>query len=170
MPCIAYNALVTAALATALMLAGCSGGAPELDRAAKVGSMTAMVPSSYAEEAVEDDVTYTDPRDPDRYLSIAFNGDSDETVEEIEGRELFLWSSEFEATDGDDLEPDVLDFGELDGREYEVVQATCDGEAATIGEETLRFVFISAPEGAYTVTIVNDDVDIVDFVAALSFA
>lgn len=60
----------------------------------------------------------------------------------------------------------MIDFGELDGREYEAVQATCDDEPAAIGGETLRFVFISAPEGAYTVTIVNDDVDIADFIGA----
>ena len=41
----------------------------------------------------------------------------------------------------------MIDFGELDGREYEAVQATCDDEPAAIGDETLRFVFISAPEG-----------------------
>ena len=169
MPRIAHKALAMAVLVAACMLAGCSGGVPELDHAAKVGSMTAMVPSSYAEDAIEDDLTYTDPHDSDRYISIVFDGDSDESVEQIEERELLLWSSEFDRGDGE-LEPDVIDFGELDGREYEAVQATCDDEPAAIGGETLRFVFISAPEGAYTVTIVNDDVDIADFVAALSFA
>jgi len=68
-----------------------------------------------------------------------------------------------------ELEPDVIDFGEFDGRKYEAVQATCDDEPVAIGDETLRFVFISVPEGAYTVTIVNDDVDIADFIGALSF-
>lgn len=168
MPRIAHKALAMAVLVAACMLAGCSGGVPELDHAAKVGSMTAMVPSSYAEDAIEDDLTYTDPHDSDRYISIVFDGDSDESVEQIEERELFPWSSEFDGGDGE-LEPDVIDFGELDGREYEAVQATCDDEPAAIGGETLRFVFISAPEGAYTVTIVNDDVDIADFIGALSF-
>ena len=69
---------------------------PELDHAAKVGSMTSMVPSFYAENAIEDDLTYTDPHDSDRYISIAFNGESDESVEQIEERELFLRSSEFD--------------------------------------------------------------------------
>ena len=146
MPRIAHKALAMAVLVAACMLAGCSGGVPELDHAAKVGSMTAMVPSSYAEDAIEDDLTYTDPHDSDRYISIVFDGDSDESVEQIEERELFLWSSE-----------------------YEAVRATCNDESAAIGDETLRFVFISAPEGAYTVTIVNDDVDIADFIGALSF-
>lgn len=132
--------------------------------------MTAMVPSFYAEDAIEDDLTYTDPHDSDRYISVVFNGDFDESVEQIEERELFPWSSEFDGGGGDgELEPDVIDFGELNGREYEAVQATCDDEPAAIGDETLRFVFISAPEGAYTVTIVNDDVDIADSIGALSF-
>lgn len=78
------------------MLAGCSGGVPELDHAAKVGSMTAMVPSSYAGDAIEDDLTYTDPHDSDRYISIVFDGDPDGSVEQIVERELFLWSSEFD--------------------------------------------------------------------------
>lgn len=151
------------------MLAGCSGGVPELDHAAKVGSMTAMVPSSYAEDAIEDNLTYTDPHDSDRYIPIVFDGDPDESVEQIVERELFLWSSEFDGGGDGELEPDVIDFGEFDGREYEAVQATCDDEPAAIGDETLRFVFISAPEGAYTVTIVNDDVDIAVFIGALSF-
>lgn len=60
---IAHKALAMAVLVAACMLAGCSGGVPELDHAAKVGSMTAMVPSSYAEDAIEDDLTYTDPHD-----------------------------------------------------------------------------------------------------------
>lgn len=168
MPRIAQKVLATAVLVAACMLAGCSGGMPELDHAAKVGSMTAMVPSSYAEDAIEDDATYTDPHDPERYISIVFDGDSDESVEQIEERELFLWSSEFDGGDGE-LEPDVIDFGELDGREYEAVRATCDDEPAAIGDETLRFVFISASEGVYAVTIVDDDVDIADFIGALSF-
>lgn len=63
MPRIAQKVLATAVLVAACMLAGCSGGMPELDHAAKVGSMTAMVPSSYAEDAIEDDLTYTDPHD-----------------------------------------------------------------------------------------------------------
>lgn len=96
MPRIAHKALATAVLVAACMLAGCSGGVPELDHAAKVGSMTAMVPSSYAEDAIEDDLTYTDPHDSDRYISIVFDGDSDESIEQIVERELFLWSSEFD--------------------------------------------------------------------------
>lgn len=96
MPRIAHKALATAVLVAACMLAGCSGGVPELDHAAKVGSMTAMVPSSYAEDAIENDLTYTDPHDSDRYISIVFDGDPDESVEQIVERELFLWSSEFD--------------------------------------------------------------------------
>ena len=96
MPRIAHKALATAVLVAACMLAGCSGGVPELDHAAKVGSMTAMVPSSYAEDAIEDDLTYTDPHDSDRYISIVFDGDPDESVEQIVERELFPWSSEFD--------------------------------------------------------------------------